>query len=210
MVLALEASEPQLLSSMAVSPTEPNITLTSSPLSIWQAGVGNGFRPETWSLGLGAGAAYGLADFGSHLAHDLALVSLAYSHMLGPVQGQGHWYRGNWEWRVEGLTGAQYSPTSDWLIGLTPYLRYNFATGTRWVPFFEGGLGVTATSIGLPDLANVFEFNLQGGSGVHWFLKDNLALTVEARYIHLSCAGISQPNNGLNSVIGMLGWNWFF
>ncbi len=210
MALALNATEPQSLPSMTVSLTEPQAALKPSPSSIWQDGIGQGFRPETQSLGLGAGAAYGLADFGSQVAHDLALVSLAYTHMLCPVQGQGHWYRGNWEWRLEGLTGTQVSPTSDWLVGLTPYLRYNLATGTRWIPFFEGGLGVTATSIGLPDLASVFEFNLQGGSGVHWFFKDNVALTVTARYIHMSCAGINQPNNGLNSVIGMLGVNWFF
>jgi hypothetical protein len=45
---------------------------------------------------------------------------------------------------------------------------------------------------------------------VHWFWRDDVALTLEARYMHMSCAGISHPNLGLNSVIGMVGLTWFF
>jgi hypothetical protein len=99
---------------------------------IWENGVGEGFRSTAQSIGLSAGATYGLAAFGSREAHDLALVSLTYGHMLGHVCGEGHWYRGNPEFRVELFTGAQFSPSSEWLVGLTPHLRYNFATGTRW------------------------------------------------------------------------------
>ena len=95
-------------------------------------------------------------------------------------------------------------------MGLTSHLRNNFATGTRWIPFVDGGAGVTATSIGPPDLSGTFEFNLQAGTGIQWLIRDNVALTLEARYIHLSCAGISNPNLGLNGVIGMFGVTFFF
>ena len=81
-------------------------------------------------------------------AHDLALLSLAYGHMLGGVQGEGHWYRGNFEGRLELFGGGEYSPSNEWVIGLTPHLRYNFATGSPWIPFLDGGAGVTATGIG--------------------------------------------------------------
>jgi opacity protein-like surface antigen len=130
--------------------------------------------------------------------------------MLGHVLGEGHWYRGNPEFRLELFTGAQFFPRSEWLVGLTPHLRYNFATGTRWIPFLDGGAGVTATGIGPPDLSGTFEFNLQAGGGVQWFLKENVALSLEARYVHWSCAGISKPNLGLNGVTGMLGIAFFF
>ncbi|MGH7969585.1 MAG: acyloxyacyl hydrolase [Limisphaerales bacterium] len=79
-----------------------------------------------------------------------------------------------------------------------------------WVPFFDAGAGVSATSIGPPDLSGTFEFNLQAGLGVHRFLQDNLALTLEGHYLHMSCAGLSSPNAGLNAVVGMLGITWFF
>jgi len=186
------------------------LPLESSPESIWETGVGEGFRPSAQSISVGVGATYGFAAFGGHQAHDLALVSLTYGHMLGHTVGQDHWYRGNFEGRLELFTGAQFSPSTEWLVGLTPHLRYNFATGTRWIPFLDGGAGVTATSIDRPDLSGTFEFNLQGGAGIQWFLKDNIAITVEARYVHWSCAGISEPNHGLNGVTGMVGWSFFF
>ena len=101
--------------------------------SIWEHGVGEGFRPTVHTLSVEAGAGLGMAAFGSRQAHDLALASLSYGHMLGPVQGESHWYRGNFEWRAELFGGMQFHPDVDlggWLIGLTPHLRYNFATGS--------------------------------------------------------------------------------
>jgi len=89
-------------------------------------------------------------------------------------------------------------------------LRYNFATGSRWIPYADIGAGVSATSIGPPDLSGTFEFNLQAATGVQWFIRDNLALGLEARYLHMSCAGIHPPNLGLNTVNGMVGISWFF
>jgi len=188
----------------------PEFNLESNRKSIWENGIGEGFRSTTQSIGLSAGATYGIAMFGSREAHDLALINLSYGHMLGGTQAEGHWYRGNLEFRLELFTGAQFSPSSEWLVGLTPQLRYNFATGTRWIPFVNAGAGVTATSIGPPDLSGTFEFNDHAGIGSDWFLKDNVALTLEGRYVHWSCAGLSKPNLGLNGVTGMLGLTFFF
>ncbi len=176
----------------------------------WERGIGEGFSSSARSITLGAGATYGLAAFGSREAHDLALVSLTYGHMLGNTRGDGHWYRGSPEFRLELFTGAQFSPSSDWFVGLTPHLRYNFATGTRWIPFVDAGAGITATGIGPPDMSGTFEFNLQAGLGVQWFIKKNLALGLEARYVHWSCAGISHPNLGLNGLTGLLAVTRFF
>jgi len=196
------------LSTNYLSMTQP--ALESTRQSIWESGVGEGFRSRAQSITVSAGATCGFVAFGGHEAHDLALVSLTYGRMLGHTVGQDHWYRGNLEGRLELFTGAQFSPSTEWLVGLTPHLRYNFATGTRWIPFVDFGAGVTATRIGPPDLSGTFEFNLQGGAGIQWFLKQNVALTVEARCVHWSCAGINDPNDGLNGVTGLVGWSFFF
>ena len=163
------------------------------------------FSEPSRTLTLAAGTALGLRAFGSRQAHDLALLSLSYGLPVGRDVAREHWFRGEWEIRGELFGGAQFAPSAEWLVGLTPHLRYNFLTNTRWIPFIDAGAGVTATSIGPPDLSNTFEFNLQAGGGVHWFWRKDLALTLECHYLHLSCAGISNPNLGLNSVIGMLG-----
>jgi hypothetical protein len=137
-------------------------------------------------------------------------MGLTYGHMLSGTRGQDHWYRGNWEFRAEVFTGSQFSPETDWLVGLAPHIRYDFATGTRWVPFVDFGAGIAGTSIGSPDLGGTFEFNLQGATGVHWFIRDDLAMSLEARYLHVSSAGIHSSNLGLNTLLGVVSVTWFF
>jgi hypothetical protein len=178
--------------------------------SIWQNGIGEGFKDGDQSISLSFGGTDGVKIFGGRDRHDLELNSLSYGYMLGAVEGDGHWYRGNWELRGELFGGVQFSPSGNWVVGLTPHLRYNFATGTRWIPFLDLGAGISATGIGAPDLSGTFEFNLQASTGVRWFIQDNLALTFEAGYLHLSDAGLSRPNQGVNSIKGMIGVSWFF
>jgi len=208
-VVRAQSAEPAATEGVGGSST--NLLLEGpGPNSIWENGIGDGFRRGLQSFTAGAAGAYGLKAFGSYESHDLGLVSVEYGRMLGPVLGRHYGLRGNFEARIELFGGAQLSPGRDWLVGLTPHLRYNFATGTRWVPFLDIGAGVSATSIGPPDLSGTFEFNLQACAGVNRFLRDDLALTLEARYLHMSCAGLSSPNSGLNAVVGMLGLTWFF
>jgi hypothetical protein len=206
----LRTAQAQSQTSLNNSASDAVLTLKPSNTSIWQNGIGDGFKPGIQSISFDVGAGYGVEILGGRESHDLALASLSYGDMLGSVEGEGHWYRGNWEFRGELFSGAQFSPTDEWLVGLTPHLRYNFATGTRWVPFVDLGAGVSATSIGPPDLSHYFEFNLQAATGVRWFIRNNVALSIEARYLHMSCAGLSTPNLGLNNVNGMVGISWFF
>jgi len=140
--LALAPTEPASVPAEAFGPQRPGI---------WQGEVGEGFRSSVETFSTEVGVAAGMAAFGSRQAHDLALTILSYGHLWGPVLADGHWYRGNFELRAELFAGGQYSPSSDWLVGLTPHLRYDFATGTRLIPFVDGGAGVTATGIGPPD-----------------------------------------------------------
>jgi len=88
--------------------------------------------------------------------------------------------------------------------------RYNFAVGHRLVPFVDLGGGVAATDIRNGDLSTTFEFNLQGGLGAHWFVRDNMALTLQYRFIHLSNAGIKYPNLGANTSTFLAGMTWWF
>jgi hypothetical protein len=54
------------------------------------------------------------------------------------------------------------------------------------------------------------EFNLQAGTEIMWVLRDNLALSLETRYVYWSCAGLHQPNSGLNGLTELLGITYFF
>lgn len=177
---------------------------------IWITGVGDGFRSRTQTLGFNAGVTYGVLIFGGEERHHLSLLSASYGRMIGEVKGADSWYRGNFELRGEIFGGAQFNSETSWLIGVAPHVRYHFATGTPWVPYIDFGIGVTETGIRSPDLGDSFQFNVQAGVGVNYFIGDASAISFEGRYVHLSSAGIYNPNNGVNTIGIFLGVCTFF
>jgi len=182
----------------------------SSDSTIWMKSVGEGFLSGTQTLGVNAGAAYGVMIFGGAERHHLALLSVSRGRMIGDVKGADSWYRGNWELRGEILGGLQFNSETCWLIGVTPHVRYHFATGAPWVPYADVGAGITLTDIRAPDLGGSFQFNLQAIVGVNYFVRDALAINLEGRYIHLSSLGIYSPNYGVNTIGIFLGVTEFF
>ncbi len=156
------------------------------------------------------GAGFGYAEFGSVVAHDLALGSINAGRVLTDPLAPGKWYGGNLVFMGELFGGSQFNPNARYIVGLTPLLRYCISTGTRWVPFFTVGAGVTLTDIGSPDLSGIFQFDPQGGIGTYCFLRPNTALTLEYRWVHLSHAGLLKPNDGVNTQMFSAGISWFF
>ena len=123
--------------------------------------------------------------------------------------GRSKWYRGNWELWGEFLGGAQFQPSRRYLFGLLPLVRYNFATGSHYVPFMDVGPGFSYTNIRGPDLSTRFQFNVQVGTGMYYFVREAAALTLQYRWLHVSNAGIEEPNRGVNTQMFMVGVNWF-
>jgi hypothetical protein len=152
------------------------------------------------------GAGFGVSAMGSTVAHDLSVATLHIGKLLASEKPLLR----HVEVAGELWSGAQYHPDRAYLVGLTPIMRYHFMPGSRWTPFIDGGAGVTATDIGRPDLSTTFEFNLQAGAGLHWKLRQDLAFTFQARYIHLSNAHIDTPNLGVNSFLFSVGLTKFF
>jgi lipid A 3-O-deacylase len=188
-----------------------NLSRPPTAEQIWKSGVGEGFARDTKELDVSAVLAFGLCPLGIGANnHNLVFAAVHYGWIFGDVVGEDRWYRGNWELLLEGFAGAQFHPKWKYAAGLCPIIRYNFATGTRWIPFINGGAGPSVTDIGSPDLSTTFEFNLQLGAGLHYFLCDNGAITFEARYLHFSDAGLGSPNEGVNTMSYLLGFSWFF
>jgi hypothetical protein len=178
--------------------------------NIWQAGPGEGFARGLQELRISAGPTIGLAHIFGHNNHNLALAMVEYGWMISDVRGAGHWYSGNWELYGEGVAGGQYHPKAAYVVGATVMLRYNFATGAQLVPFIDTGFGPSMQNIGLPDVSTTFEFNTQGGVGAHYFLWKHSAVTFEARFFHLSNAGLHEPNQSVNTLAFLTGWSWFY
>ena len=168
------------------------------------------FRRDHTELALSIGPGFGMPILGSRLHHNWVIGLVNYGWMLSDVGAERHWYRGNWEITADLFGGFQYHPNHAYVIGAGPGLRYNFVTGTRWVPFFSIGVGLTATDIRSGDLSTDFEFNLRAGPGLRYFFNERLAATFQYQFIHLSNAGLSDPNLGVNNSTLLLGVNWFF
>jgi hypothetical protein len=86
-------------------------------------------------------------------------------------------------------------------------LRYD--RGQALVPFIEGGEGVLYTDLRGEGLGERFQFSSQAGGGLHWFLSRSTALTVSYRIRHISDAGLTAVNRGLNTDFFMVGLSVF-
>jgi lipid A 3-O-deacylase len=177
--------------------------------SLWDTEPGEGLRKGVHHTGFALGAGLGTETFGTRHKHDLALATADLGWVFTDVLGNGHWYKGNWELRGEFFAGSEFKPDVAYVLGAAPFLRYDFATGTHIVPFFELGAGAGAT--GIPqDLSTTFEFNVQAGFGLEWFFTDHIAASAQYRWIHISNAKIKHPDNGVNTSILFLGLEWFY
>jgi len=82
--------------------------------------------------------------------------------------------------------------------GIAALLKYNFYTGTRLMPFLEGGAGLMVSTDRMAGMGSSFNFTPQGGGGFHYFLSREWAFTAAYRFWHASNAGIAKPNRGVN------------
>ena len=98
--------------------------------------------------------------------------------------------------------------------GFNLLLRYDFATGTRLVPFLEAGAGALLSTPQSTDRrsqfrASQFNFTLQVAPGIRYFISKQTALSIEYRFHHISDADTTENNPGLNSDFVLLGFSIF-
>ena len=88
-------------------------------------------------------------------------------------------------------------------ISFTPFdVKYNFRRDARGViPFAELGGGIVLTNNDVPSGTNKVNFTPQLGIGVHLPIGSaDYHTTLALKYIHISNAGLSVPNPGINTV----------
>ncbi len=121
--------------------------------------------------------------------------------------------RGNLEFAVDvvPIYAIFQPPVNAYGAGFNPFiLKWNFTTGRRMAPFVELGGGVLFTNHDVPVNTNTVNFTPQGGLGIHFFTAPKRAVTVTAKYLHVSNAGLERRNSGINASFQMLlGYTWF-
>ena len=172
---------------------------------------GEGFQSGTWHLGLMGGYSILHKVFQDRIANvRFAPLLLQIGYTVTDVHGPFP-VRGSLELLLEPTFMITTSPSTAFGEGASVLLRYNFVTGTRWVPFFDLGMGILHWNLRLPDfLETQFNFTVQGGPGLHYFATEHLAITGQVRLHHISNGGIETPNIGVNSTVYLLGVSYFF
>ncbi len=132
--------------------------------------------------------------------------------ILTEEHGGGSWWQGNLEYAFDvhpfnyylldpqNVYGASFSPLN---------LKWNFTKPRTTSPYIELNGGVLFTNHDLPPSTNSVNFQSGVGVGLQTFIREKRAITVGAKYQHISNAGLANLNPGINTLQFTLGFNWF-
>ena len=131
-------------------------------------------------------------------------------YMLGGGAEEG-WCRGNFEVVGEGFGSSIFEGSGNYIAGLTFWGRYNFVQPSwRFVPYIQGGAGLTVTDIDHHIVGQAFNFNLNIGVGTRYLLSQRWAVLLEYRFQHISNANSAAHNLGINAHGPILGVSYLF
>jgi lipid A 3-O-deacylase len=118
----------------------------------------------------------------------------------------------NIELAVEPLFARLTKPFSAKAAGRALVLTYNVQSFGRWVSFWDTGAGMLWTNLAprIPEQSTSFNFVLETGPRVHYFLTKSITLTPGVRHHHISNMGFGQRDTGVNAALPYFGLSWFF
>jgi Lipid A 3-O-deacylase (PagL) len=138
-------------------------------------------------------------------------VGLRYGWILTRPHGPG-FLQGRFEYALDAVPAfLVFQPANTaYGAGFNPLnLKWNFAARGRVVPYFELSGGTLFTNHDVPTGTNSVNFTSAAALGAH-FLGNSHNWSVEARYLHISNAGLGDSNPGINTVQVRLGIGRFY
>lgn len=122
------------------------------------------------------------------------------------------WYRGQVSLGAEMVYIQFQEPFVTHGVGFAPKIKYTFVGLGRIRPYveFAGGPFWTDLAGKIPEESGQFNFVLMAGPGVSYFLTNQVAVNAGYLFNHISNAGTSYPNIGLNSSLPFGGFSYFF
>lgn len=175
-----------------------------APAARSQAGpVEGGHELQVWT-----GGGHGIN--GSQSGDGVWNVGLRYGLILTAPHGPG-FLRGRLEYAVDAVplflvfqkTNTAYG------AGVNPFaFKWALATRRSVAPYFEIGGGTLFTNTKVPEGTSRINFTSSAALGLH-FLGNKHNVSAEVRYMHISNAGLSTPNPGINTIQFRLGFGRF-
>jgi lipid A 3-O-deacylase len=117
----------------------------------------------------------------------------------------GSFWRGN----LEAFIGTTLAPENRLAVGLTPLLNYTLEAYSLPNWFVEGGIGLFYTDVKVPGVGSHWVFSPQLGIGRIFKINYKHSLTVRLRYHHLSNAYLAKENTSIDSLLFMVGMDFW-
>jgi lipid A 3-O-deacylase len=159
-------------------------------------------------LQLWTGGGHGTS--GSQSGDGVFNIGARYGWILTDPHGPG-FLRGRFEYAVDvvPLFLVVQRTNTAYGFGVNPFaLKWNFSSRGSVVPYLDVGGGTLFTSVKVPEGTSHVNFTTSGALGVH-FLRSKHNWSAEVRFMHISNAGLSRPNPGINTVQVRLGFGLF-
>lgn len=180
------------------------VLLVANPVAAEDSHFADQFKKGTHSFGIQAGLGFTDDIPWGEDRTDITFLFLFpnYQYNLTGLMGSS-WYQGAWNWHLEAGVATILNRDEEKLLGVSPLLfQYKFLDPKRkWAPNFLIGAGAAWTDWDEPayrELGGEFQFLLHGGAGLEYFL-DDWSYSINYRLLHISNAGIKNPNVGLNA-----------
>jgi len=158
---------------------------------------------QVWSGG-------GHAINGSQSGTGLWNLGLRYGIVITSPHGPG-FLRGQLEYAVDAVPMwvIVQSTNTAYGAGVNPFaFKWIMTTPKKVKPFFEIEGGTLFTNTKVPEGTSHVNFTSSGALGAH-ILGEKHNWTAEVRFMHISNAGISSPNPGINTIQVRIGWGEF-
>jgi lipid A 3-O-deacylase len=122
------------------------------------------------------------------------------------------WYQGQVTLGGEVAFIQYVEPLTTYLASVTPTVKYTFLASDRLRPYVEAGAGVVWTDLGdrIPEQGSQFNFNLQAGIGLAYFITPAASINASYRFQHISNAGTAHPNSGIDAGVVLIGISKLF
>ena len=121
------------------------------------------------------------------------------------------YFSGAFEVLAEPVAAQYFEPFDATLAGFSIVGRYNFLSFGRWMPYYDFGMGVSWTDLAprIPEQSTPFNFLLETGPGLQYFMTQEMAITGALRLHHISNAGFGDRNTGINAILGLMGFSYY-
>jgi hypothetical protein len=167
-------------------------------------------RPEEGGHELQVWTGGGHSIFGGTRKTGIWNAGVRYGWILTAPRGPG-FLNGRLEYAVEAVPAfVVFQPANTaYGVGVNPVVfKWILASRGRVAPYVELNGGVLFTTHEVPSRTSNINFTPGAAFGVH-FLGER-AWSVDVRYQHISNAGLSTPNPGVNTLQVRLGFGKFF